>query len=276
MPYDHQQPDYWDAEALADEWRRTFEICHSCRLCFNLCPGFGDLFKTIDSHGDAEVAGLAPEDTDRFVDWCYQCKLCDVKCPYTPPHEWAIDIPGLALRARAVQARQRGVSLQDRFLGDPDRIGRMGGMLTPLMNWGNRNPLSRRMMEATLGVHHLRELPMFSPQSFAAWFAGAPKPSPDLLTNGKAVLFYTCTVNYNYPEIGRALCNVYWRNKVEVVVAEQRCCGMPALDGGDLEFALKSARFNIEQLSPGWRRATPWSPRGRRAATCFARSTPAS
>ena len=32
-----QGPDYYDADKIDAELRRVFDICHTCRRCFNLC-----------------------------------------------------------------------------------------------------------------------------------------------------------------------------------------------------------------------------------------------
>jgi Fe-S oxidoreductase len=61
-------------------------------------------------------------------------------------------------------------------------------------------------------------------------------------------LFYTCYVNYNDPEVGKAAVEVLERNGLEVTCPEQRCCGMPFLDGGDIEAATEKARFNLRSL----------------------------
>ena len=250
MTVDPAEPEYWDEGALAKEFDRVFDICHGCRLCFNLCPGFTDLFQAVDAQGEKEVAGLTQADDDRFVDLCYQCKLCYPKCPYTPPHEWALDVPRLALRARAVRARRSGVTLQDRFLGDTDGLGRLGTTLAPLMNAANRNPLARAVMEKAVGLHRDRNLPSFTTETFVRWMRRTPSPDPAGLANGRVVLFHTCGVNYHEPHVGRALVRVLWHNGVEVATEEQRCCGMPHLDGGNLEATRQAAEFNVGRLLP--------------------------
>ena len=54
---------------------------------------------------------LSPAEKDRVIDLCYECKLCEVKCPYTPrdKHEFQLDFPALVTRARAVKARENGI-----------------------------------------------------------------------------------------------------------------------------------------------------------------------
>ena len=58
-------------------------------------------------------------------------------------------------------------------------------------------------------------------------------------------LFYSCSVNCNNePQVGRDVVSVLEKNGCAVRCPEQVCCGMPFLDGGDIE----SARKNVESL----------------------------
>ena len=57
LTYNPNDPVYWDKPALKGEIDRVYEICHGCRLCFNLCPTFPELFNFIDHH-DGSVRAL--------------------------------------------------------------------------------------------------------------------------------------------------------------------------------------------------------------------------
>lgn len=35
--------------------RRVFEVCHGCRMCFNLCDSFPKLFELIDKSKTGEL-----------------------------------------------------------------------------------------------------------------------------------------------------------------------------------------------------------------------------
>jgi Fe-S oxidoreductase len=83
LSYDPNDPVYWDAAGLRKEIERTFELCHGCRMCFKFCDTFPSLFDLIDRHHDGDVRKITPAETDRVLDTCFQCKLCDVNCPYT-------------------------------------------------------------------------------------------------------------------------------------------------------------------------------------------------
>ncbi len=71
---------------------------------------------------------------------------------------------------------------------------------------------------------------------------------------GKVVLFPTCFVNYYDTAPGKAAVTVFAKNNCEMACPKQNCCGMPALDGGDVAFAQKQARSNIDSMLPYVRR----------------------
>ncbi|MCL6520761.1 MAG: 4Fe-4S dicluster domain-containing protein [Firmicutes bacterium] len=250
---------FWEASAVRAEMERVFDICNGCRLCYNLCPSFTTLLDRIDEKGDGDLSALEPSDYDEFVDLCYECHLCYPKCPYTPPHRYAIDVPRIVLWARAVRAKEQGVTRQDRFLGDTDRLGRLGSRLAPVVNALNRNPAVRGLMERQLGVSRQALLPEYR-RPFHLWWErhrpddpperGGSRPVAEPGENGRVVLFATCTVEYNEPETGVAAVQVLEHSGVEVRLTPQRCCGMPFLDGGDVESARRNAEYNVAQLEP--------------------------
>ena len=284
-----RDPEYWDEAALLAEEKRVFEICNGCRLCWNLCPSFPALFDAIDAldtadqgevseedkvavdaHGNHDFSGNAPTARadimgqadaleqlplsvhEEVVDLCYQCKLCDPICPFTPPHEFAVDFPRLMLRHKAVHAKKHGVSTQDDWLGDPERIGRLGTMMPTLANAGGGLYLNRIIMEKVIGIHRDRQLPKFATQTFLDWFQARhpTQPKPEEVTGKKVVLFYTCSVQWNEPQVGRAAVEVLEHNGFTVFAPEMKCCGMPALDGGDVDRATEWARHNVARLMP--------------------------
>jgi len=245
---DVESAEFWDPKALREEMLRQIEVCHGCRLCLPLCPDFPRLFHHIDDEVDGDTSQLTDQHLTDFTGWCYQCKLCFLKCPYTPPHELMIDIPKLLLRAKAVRAKQQGgATVQDKFLGNTDRNGRLFGKIAPLVNIGASFKPGRILMEQAVGIHRDRILPKYHAQTFKAWFQ-TRNPNPEPRNAAKAALFYTCPVNYNDPEVGQAVVKVLEHNNVEVAIVEERCCGQPQLDGGEMDKALEKMRYNIGQI----------------------------
>ena len=252
LSYDPNEPKFWDREALQKELTRIFDICHGCRMCFSFCPTFPLLFELVDGH-DGNVLQLSAQEIDATAETCYQCKLCYVKCPYTPDdkHEWQVDFPKLLLRKKAVDARRDGVALREKVLGNPDLLGKIAKLNPTLANWANHTRFHRIVMEKMLGIHRDKLLPDFYGETFEEWFRNhRHELGVDDGANGKIALFDTCFVNYNNPEVGKATVDVLAKNKVEVRCPKQNCCGMPALDGGDIDFAKKEAQANVDSLLP--------------------------
>ena len=265
--FDIRNPQYWDEAELDRELRRVFDVCHTCRMCFSYCPSFPALFDAIDRHeerGEGEVEALTAEEIVPVVDQCWQCKLCYVKCPYTPPHKFAVDFPRLLMRAKLVKTRRDGVRFRERILGDPDRLGRLNtGRLAAFANWSNRQPVLRRALERLLGIHRKRQLPTFARTTFAKWFDLRSAARERRLQSGaeaphsKIALFATCSVDYNYPQVGVAAVQVLEHNGKSIERPNVVCCGLPALDGGDLDTAIQRVEENVKTLLPLVRAGKP-------------------
>ncbi|HXV63221.1 MAG TPA: heterodisulfide reductase-related iron-sulfur binding cluster, partial [Vicinamibacteria bacterium] len=254
LSYDPDEPKYWDASALAKEVERTFEICHGCRMCFKYCDSFPTLFDLIDNQHDGDVRKLDASETDRVMGACFQCKLCEVQCPYTERdgHEFRLDFPRLVHRYRAQKRRDERPSLRDRLLSNPDLAGTMARASFGMANAVNRSQLHRKFIERFLGIHREKLLPEFASSTFERWAAsqgrlrrGPGDPPPE------AVLFQTCYVQNHEPQIGRDTLEVLDRNVVSTAcIAGLQCCGMPAWETGDLESTRSQARHNLKLLKP--------------------------
>jgi glycerol-3-phosphate dehydrogenase subunit C len=251
LTYDPADARYWEPAALEGEVRRAFEICHGCRMCFKYCDSFPRLFELLDKRYEGDVHRLGAADVDHVMEACFQCKLCEVQCPYTPRdgHEFQLDFPKLVHRHTAVHARGRAKTLRQRVLNDPDTAGRMARLSFGMANVANRSRPLRVLMEKAVGVHRDKLLPDFAAEAFDDWAekAGHVKPEP----GGEVVLFQTCFVQHNEPEIGRDALYVLRRNGVDArVVKGLRCCGMPAWEHGDLEGLRRQAHVDLELLLP--------------------------
>jgi glycerol-3-phosphate dehydrogenase subunit C len=249
--YDPSEPKYWDEGALAKEITRVFEVCHGCRMCFKYCDSFPTLFELLDTKYDGNVRKLGEGDTRAVMNACFQCKLCEVQCPYTPRdgHEFQLDFPKLVHRYGAVERRKRGTTVQDKLLADPDFAGRAARASFGVANAMNRVRLHRWFMEKVLDVHRDKQLPDFAAHTFEAWAEaqGLTAKGP----GGEAVLFQTCFVQHNEPQIGKDTVEVMQKNGVDLRCAKGlQCCGMPAWERGDLASLRKKAHASLDVLMP--------------------------
>lgn len=251
--YDPSSSSYYSEEDLRAEMTRVFDICHGCRLCFNLCPAFPLLFEFIDAK-EGSSTRLSPKEQDSVVEACYQCKLCYLKCPYVPPHEWELDFPRLMMRANAFNRRAgRGHvpdRISDRVLARTDLMGKVGTTIPGLVNSLIEKPgsFARKAMQATAGIASERLLPPYAKERFSTWFKlrqAALMPEK----KGEVTLFGTCFVEYMEPSIGKDVVKVYEHNGIACQLAERtRCCGAPLLHGGDVPAFESVARKNVDAL----------------------------
>ena len=70
QPFDWRDPDFYDSDKIDAEMRRVFDICHSCRLCFNLCDSFPRLFDLIDESATGELDSVDSAGFKPVVDAC--------------------------------------------------------------------------------------------------------------------------------------------------------------------------------------------------------------
>ena len=252
VTYNPKDPAYFDEADMREELLRVYDLCHGCRLCWNLCPSFPTMFKHIDAR-DGAVHELSIAEQDQVVDECYQCKICYVTCPYIPPHEWMLDFPRLMLRAAAVKKKRAPVKVRitDNALGRTDLMGTVGSVTSGLANKVIQTPNTgvRRLMEKVTGISAQRVLPPFAKQRFTTWFKKRPKPT---IANKQrdVTLFPTCIVEYQNPKIGHDTVKVYERNGVECHLADGvGCCGAPFLHAGDFDNFENTAKKNVRVLA---------------------------
>jgi glycerol-3-phosphate dehydrogenase subunit C len=264
-PLDWRSEGFYDSAALEKELERVFDICHGCRRCFSLCNAFPTLFDAVDETPAGEVAAVDKKVFWQVVDHCYLCDMCFMtKCPYVPPHPFNVDFPHLMLRAKAQRARRGGLGLAERVLAATDTVGTLAGIpvVAETVNALNGTRAGRALLERTLGVDRTAPLPRYQPRSARRRLAAlgtvrdatadpeaaATGKTPD--TRGKVALFTTCYANHNEPELAEDLVTVFEHNGIEVVLlSQERCCGMPRLELGDLEGVARLKQRNLPELA---------------------------
>jgi glycerol-3-phosphate dehydrogenase subunit C len=255
-PIPWQDPEFYDVEKLDAEMRRVLDICHGCRRCFNLCDSFPRLFDLVDAAPSEELDTVKSEDFKPIVDACTLCDLCFMtKCPYVPPHEFNLDFPHLMLRYRAVEQKLgKGPGAMVQALTETDRNGKLASFAAPIANWASdlKNNTTRPLLEKFAGVDRNAALPKFHGKTFTMR-AKDEIPVVNREAPGfgrKAVLYATCFVNFNNPDIGTAARRVLAHNGVETEVVYPRCCGMPQLEQGRIDRVAESAKAVAEDLTP--------------------------
>ena len=262
-----REPEYTEEAPLFSELERVFDICHGCRRCFNLCNSFPTLFDAVDDSETGEIDSVPKKAYWEVVENCYLCDMCYMtKCPYVPPHEWAVDFPHLMLRGKVKQFQDGGARLRDKILSATDTVGKFAGIpvISQTINAINASKAGRQALQGVLGVHVDAPVPKYHGRSARSRLVdrvGRPDAEAEATatgrTQGKVVVFSTCYGNRNEPTLVEDLVAVLEHNDIPTALARQeRCCGMPKLELGDLKSVERFKNDNIDELyqwvSEGW------------------------
>lgn len=254
-PLDWKSEDFWNTDSLNHELERVFDLCHGCRRCVSLCQSFPVLFDLVDNSPTMEVDGVDKADYTKVVDQCYLCDLCyQTKCPYIPPHEWNIDFPHLMLRAKAIKHKNGETSASAKLISNTRTVGKLASIpvVVEAVNWGNKQPIVRSVIEKTLDVHRDAQLPEYHSKTATKLLRHLQADGPAVAagpTTGKVAIFVTCYGDYNHPKMVEDLVAVLQHNGVQVkILKKESCCGMPKLELGDLDTVEKYKDANLPIL----------------------------
>ena len=255
-PVNWKEDSFWDKEEFLKESERVYDVCHTCRRCVSLCESFPTLFDLIDESETFELDGVDKNDFQKVVDECYMCDLCyQTKCPYVPPHPWALDFPHLMLRGKAIAYEEKNKPLKQRardsLLTSTDKLGSL--MKLPLLDITyeaiSASPKARKVAAKITGVHEEAPWPKFekSVQKYE------PQPIETVTstekTTGKVALFVGCYCRNNDAELANDLLKVLEHNQIEAkIMVDDKCCGMPKLDLGDLKSVEDLMEQNVPKL----------------------------
>jgi glycerol-3-phosphate dehydrogenase subunit C len=239
-PIAWRDDDYYDLQKVHAELQRQFDVCHTCRRCFNLCDSFPRLFDAIDESATGEVDGIGRKEHDHVDEACTLCDMCFLtKCPYVPPHPFDIDIPHLILRYRAAKARAGERERVREELGKTDRNGRVAKPVAPIANWASarKNTPLRQLLEAIAQIDAEAELPRYHAKTAEDRLKRdpmRPNPAGPAFGQKKVALYATCYVDYNAPDTALAAAKVLAHQGCEVELVYPECCGMPQMEAGDV------------------------------------------
>ncbi len=252
QPLDWKNPDFYDKDSLYTELERVFDICHGCRRCVSLCDSFPTLFDLVDESDTFEVDGVDKDDYMNVVDQCYLCDLCaETKCPYLPPHEWALDFPHLMLRAKAYKHQQKDTKWRDRLITSTDPIFDAISLpgIAEVANAAAASPTLRKLGDK-VGIHPEAPIPTFHSKTLSRRVADEVgqnlEVKPGQRTTGKVAIYVTCYGDHNEPQVVEDMISVLNHNGVPVkVLKDAKCCGMPKLELGDLRKVEKLKDANL-------------------------------
>jgi len=263
------------------DYRDMIEMCHGCGTCRDYCPVGSTT--SLEPHtarakavllmemirGELRPESLTEKPLKEVMDSCFNCKLCLSECPSQ------VDIPGLAIAARKEFVEKHGMPVRNWVLGHADRIASIAGIAPAAVNLAVGNPLERAARETVGKVAGKLDLPRFrrpfgtggeaakralalpltaGPTGEAGSHAHArlgPLPHRDVPITKRVAYFAGCFARFHDPKgEAEATVKVLEANGIEVVVPEQRCCGIALITMGAERSVVADARRNVEILLP--------------------------
>lgn len=104
-------------DRLIEEANRQLTICNACRYCEGYCAVFPALERRIE---------VVAADVMYLSNLCHDCRACFYACPFTEPHEYAINIPRALADVRQKTYERYGALVAIRRLVAVGRRGNIG------------------------------------------------------------------------------------------------------------------------------------------------------
>jgi len=220
--------------------RETIEVCASCGFCGYImeasCRVFPEVQRLYDKSG-GNVEKLTSSELRHFVDLCNECGICPCNI-----------IRSGIRNAKKAFIRRDGLNLSTRLLERLELVGRISGAFPAFSNSLTRAPLTSKIINWTLGLNQKRRLPVVPEENFIKWLArNGCHFRPDGARH-KVAYFVGCGGRYFFPGVPKSAVKVLTHNNVEVLVPEQRCCGMPPFLEGDQALTLRLVAENVKHL----------------------------
>ncbi|NNI37991.1 anaerobic glycerol-3-phosphate dehydrogenase subunit C [Pasteurella multocida] len=228
----------------------SFESCIKCTACTAVCPVSrqNPVYPGPKQAGpDGERLRLkSAELYDEALKYCTNCKRCEVACPSD------VKIGDLIVRARNNNLERQNKplmhKLRDAVLSHTDIMGKMNTPFAPIVNTITGLKATRFLLEKTLNVSKHRTLPKYSFGSFRGWYLKKAAEQQQLYKD-KIAYYHGCYVNYNNPQLGKELIQVFNALDIGVMLLEkEKCCGLPLSVNGFPQRAKKQAEFNLKYL----------------------------
>ena len=230
------------------------EKCHGCSKCTTvtaatrMCP----IYKvTRDEAASpkakanllrAIISGALEEKThnekafQQVMDLCANCGSCAHECPSN------VNIPKLAMEARARYSARFGASLHNRLVAHVETAGRTLRKVSPALRAMMDIPGVSGIAEHLTGVARERHVMGFSTKSLFE------RITPEEGVGDISVLYFAgCYAGYLKPQIGEAAVKVLTRMGVTVLTPPQHCCGLPAMTKGMVGDARHMVLKNLER-----------------------------
>ena len=252
---------HWRAE---NGFGKALELCNGAGVCRKkaesggtMCPSYmatleekdstrgrANLFRQIFS--ERQHDGFASDEIKEALELCLSCKACKTECPAN------VDMAKMKAEFTHGRHLKEGIDLATRFFGNPVMIYPLAGAFAPLVNFMNRLPPVKGIMEQLFNIHPDRNLPEFVRKTFTTEHQQhSPVQQNALEETGqpKVALVVDWFTDYHDPAVARAARDVLETLGCRVSVIGPLESGRTQLSRGLLDQAGRIAEKNIRYLT---------------------------
>jgi glycolate oxidase iron-sulfur subunit len=215
--------------------------CNRCGACKELCPTYlTTLNETMGARGRIAMLGELEEKqlvpTKRLAEKIFSCMLCGACRDLCPT---GINIPEVIYQGRA---RLKNLFSRGRFLRTALRysVPRTDTVFSIL----------RKMQKLFYQPLYNKGVLPYIPDITSEPFKNSFQVYKKFKRLSRIAIFSGCSVNYLYPDLGKALSRILLSKGFEVIVFKgELCCGAPLRSAGLEDEAVSLAKRNIEHFS---------------------------
>jgi len=232
----------------SDEWRTEIEKCHGCGTCREYCPVYvatgteeatarakANILRGIIS-GKVSTNEIDSDHFYEIMNHCLNCGQCLTDCPT------GVNIPGMAVLAKEKLHEKRPFTIGEFILQRGKIVSAFASTFAFISNIILKNSFARMMMHITVGIHKMRNFPLF-----------AKIKSEKTISDGKKqiVLWTGCAAQYNDPD-GEFENSKQILTKLgyDVILPKWKCCNVAKLSYGNFDGAQDDINFNVAVLMP--------------------------
>ncbi len=240
-------------------WTESFEDeiekCHGCSKCTTvttatrMCPIYkftrdemaapkakANVLRALIS-GAIDNESLYESAFQYVIDHCVNCGSCHVECPSN------VNIPKMAMEARARYTEKFGASLEKKLLVSAELAGRTTRKFSKFIGLPMKFKPFRKLGEMATGVSAEREFLTFKSKSLLERINQTEGEGEKTL-----IYFAGCYASYIEPDIGVATVTVLKKLGYKIITPEQHCCGLPMMTKG----MVKQAKDKVKQNLKSW------------------------